>query len=84
MQGPANQMRGFFCLVVLMSQAIRKHLNEGYSMQIQQTIFLHPRCPQQVGTFLPKATAIQPISNDRFRGRMEKVYPAQRPWCMQT
>lgn len=48
----------------------------------QQYISIH-RCPLGFWYSLTKAS-LQTISNDLFKGRMEKVYPYHRPECINT
>ncbi len=50
----------------------------------QQYIAIHQRSSLGAWCALSKPAAMQTISNDRFNGRMEKVYSIKRPGCMQT
>ena len=54
------------------------------SMLKQQPISIHQRSPLGAWFALPKPAAMQTISNDRFNGRMEKMYHLKRPSCAQT
>jgi hypothetical protein len=38
------------------------------------------KCPLGFWHSQAGATSLQPVSNDRFNDRMEKMYPAKRPW----
>ena len=53
-------------------------------MRKQQNIFIHQRCGLGCRHSLPQATALKPIGNDWSSGRMENVYPDQRPGCVPT